>query len=204
MRKRFWDWSAPIYVWAMRADKGGYQWMYHRIAEVVRGRRVLELASGPGLIALNVAEATQSMVATDYSEGMVAEARRQAHSDKLRFEVADATDLPYADSSFDVVIIANALHIMPAPERALAEIGRVLTPGGTLVAPNFVMLQGSSGKNLWARFLELLGVRFESEWDADGYLAFLARCGWKPHYRELLPLRIPLLYVECERGQTLQ
>ncbi|MFQ9418242.1 MAG: class I SAM-dependent methyltransferase [Lachnospiraceae bacterium] len=46
--------------------------------------------------------------------------------DNLIFEVADATDLPYENHSFDVVLIANALHIMPEPEKALKEIERVL------------------------------------------------------------------------------
>lgn len=44
----------------------------------------------------------------------------------LSFEVADAINLPYADGSFDVVIIANALHVMENPEQALSEINRVL------------------------------------------------------------------------------
>ena len=44
------------------------------------------------------------------------------HPSNLHFEVADATTLPYDDNSFDVVLIANALHVMPAPEKALKEI----------------------------------------------------------------------------------
>jgi ubiquinone/menaquinone biosynthesis C-methylase UbiE len=50
--------------------------------------------------------------------------------------VADATALPYADDSFDAVLIANALHVMPEPEKALREIDRALRLGGILIAPN--------------------------------------------------------------------
>ena len=53
--------------------------------------------------------------------------------------MADATALPYADDSFDAVLIANALHVMPEPEKALREIDRVLRPGGILIAPNFMV-----------------------------------------------------------------
>ena len=50
----------------------------------------------------------------------------------------DTCKLRYADDSFDVVIIANALHIIPEPERALAEMRRVLKKDGILIAPNFI------------------------------------------------------------------
>ena len=45
--------------------------------------------------------------------------------------------LPYADESFDVVIVSNALHIVPQPEKALQEIKRVLKDDGVLIAPTF-------------------------------------------------------------------
>ena len=56
----------------------------------------------------------------------------------LSFEVVDAKHLPYKDDSFDVVIIANALHVMFEPEKAVKEIERVLRKDGLLIAPNFV------------------------------------------------------------------
>ena len=94
---------------------------------------VLEIATGPGLIAKHVAGATERMISTDYSEGMIRQARKGTLPANLTFEVADATCLPYPDSSFDVVLIANALHVMPEPEKALREIDRVLRPGGVLI-----------------------------------------------------------------------
>ena len=57
---------------------------------------------------------------------MIAEAKRDNRSAKLHFSGQDMFHLPYADESFDVVIVANALHIVPEPEKALSEIRRVL------------------------------------------------------------------------------
>jgi Methylase involved in ubiquinone/menaquinone biosynthesis len=97
MKKKTWDLYAPVYEKAMRADIKIYQFMYDRIPEVIRGREVLEIATGPGLLAKHVAPAARRMVATDYSDGMIAEARKGECPDNLTFEVADATDLPYSD-----------------------------------------------------------------------------------------------------------
>ena len=76
MKKRIWDLYAPIYERAMRADKKVYGYMYERIPEMIRDREVLEIATGPGLLAKHVAPAAKWMVATDYSDGMIAEAKK--------------------------------------------------------------------------------------------------------------------------------
>lgn len=64
--------------------------------------------------------------ATDASAAMIAQAKRGDFSSKLYFSVQDMFHLPYADQSFDVVIVSNALHIVPHPEKALIEFRRVL------------------------------------------------------------------------------
>ena len=51
MNKRIWDLYAPIYERAMRMDKKLYQFMYERIPELIRNKDVLEVATGPGLLA---------------------------------------------------------------------------------------------------------------------------------------------------------
>ena len=142
MKKKIWDLYAPIYERAMRADANIYEFMYARIPKVIRGKEVLEIATGPGLLAKHVAPAAKRMVATDYSDGMIREANKGERPSNLTFEVADATELPYMDDSFDVVLIANALHVMPEPEKALSEINRVLRLDGILIAPNFVEHRG--------------------------------------------------------------
>lgn len=126
MNKKIWDLYAPIYERAMRSDRKVYQMMYDRIPKVIQEKDVLEIATGPGLLAKHVAYAANKMIATDYSEGMIAEAQKGKYPANLTFEVVDAADLPFDDKSFDVVLIANALHVMPNPEKALIEIERVL------------------------------------------------------------------------------
>ena len=202
MNKKIWDLYAPIYELAMRSDKKVYQFMYDRIPERIRGKEVLEIATGPGLLAKHVASAASSMIATDYSDGMIAEAKKGDYPQNLKFEVADAAALPYEDDSFDVVLNANALHVMPQPEKALQEIDRVLRKDGLLIAPNFVEHKAGFISRLWSGILNLAGVRFDHQWTGDEYLAFLERNGWQVTFRKEMSARITLMYTECEKAAT--
>ena len=105
--------------------------------------------------------------------------------------------LPYADKSFDVVIVSNALHIVPQPEKALAEIRRVLKDDGVLIAPTFTHGNGTLRGRIKLFFMKLAGFPLNSRWSSADYLAFLRQNSWTVRKSTVLKASFPLTYAEC-------
>ena len=200
--KNFWDRNAGRYDRFMRKDGAAYDEMYELIRPVVRHKTVLELAAGTGLIAKHIVNAAAHIEATDASAEMVAEAKRDNHSAKLHFSVQDMFRLPYANQSFDVVIVSNALHIVPQPEKALAEIRRVLKDDGELIAPTFTHAGNSFTGKVRAFFMKLAGFPLHSRWTSEEYLSFLRQNGWTVQKSVVLKASFPLTYTECVKSEV--
>ena len=200
--KDFWDKNAGRYDRFMRKDRAAYDEMYELIRPVVRHKTVLELATGTGLIAKNIVNAAAHIEATDASAEMIAEAKRDNRSTKLYFSVQDMFRLPYAEESFDVVIVSNALHIVPQPEKALAEIRRVLKDDGVLIAPTFTHAGNSFSGKVKAFFMKLAGFPLHSRWTSEEYLRFLSQNGWTVRKSAVLKASFPLTYAECEKTEV--
>ena len=97
-------------------------------AGVIQDARVLDAACGAGYVTQLAFERGAAVTGADFSAAMLAEARR-LHP-LVQFEQADAEALPYADQSFDAVVINFGVHHFPFPERALSETRRVLRASG--------------------------------------------------------------------------
>lgn len=200
--KYFWDKNAGRYDRFMRKDRAAYDEMYELIRPIVRHKTVLELATGTGLIAKHIVNAAAHIEATDASAEMIAEAKRDNRSAKLHFSVQDMFRLPYANQSFNVVIVSNALHIVPQPEKALQEIKRVLKDDGTLIAPTFTHAGNSFSGKVKAFFMKLAGFPFHSKWTTEEYLRFLRQNGWAVRKSTVLKASFPLTYAECVKSEV--
>ncbi len=108
-----------------------------RLAGIGPGGRVLDIGTGTGIVALEALAAGAALTGIDLSEKMLEMARRRVNErglgKKAEFQKMDAEALELEDRSFDAVVSLYALLHFPAPEKALAEMLRVLEPGGTLV-----------------------------------------------------------------------
>src|SRR5713101_4992823 len=119
-----------------------------RIARLVQAvnptadARVLEVATGPGYVAMGFAAIAREVVGIDLTEAplAIAEQRRQEQElHNVRFQLADASRLPFADGEFDVVVCRLAFHHFEQPPRMLGEMVRVCTPQGTVVVEDIVV-----------------------------------------------------------------
>ena len=201
-RMNFWDRTAIIYDRFMRRDAAAYDRMYALLRPVVRDKTVLELAAGTGLIAKHIANAAEYIEVTDASEQMIRQAERENHAENLHFSVQDMFCLPYADAAFDVVIVSNALHIVPQPERALREIKRVLKDDGVLIAPTFTHTENSFPGKVKAFFMNLAGFPLHSKWTSEEYLKFLQQNDWTVRKSVVLKASFPLTYTECVKSEV--
>jgi SAM-dependent methyltransferase len=100
------------------------------------GLRWLDLGCGTGALTETVLRSSEPVAVTgvDQSAGFVAYATAHVTDPRARFEVADATELPFADAEFDAVISGLVLNFVPEPRRAVAEAARVIGDGGTVAA----------------------------------------------------------------------
>src|SRR3954464_10264281 len=101
------------------------------LAAIGRGSRVLDVATGTGDLAIELARRGAEVVASDFSDEMLAVARRKAP--ELRFEHGNALALPYADAEFDAATVGFGARNFSDLERGLAEMARVVKPGGRVV-----------------------------------------------------------------------
>ena len=199
--QNFWDKNAGRYDRFMRKDAAAYDRLYELLCPVVRQKTVLELATGTGLIAKHIVRYADHIEATDASQEMIEQAKQGVKSAKLYFSVQDMFHLPYADQSFDVVIVVNALHIVPEPEKALSEIRRVLKDDGVLVAPTFTHADNAFFGKVKAFFMRLAGFPLHSKWTSHEYLAFLRENGWTVQKSTVLKASFPLTYAECVKSE---
>jgi demethylmenaquinone methyltransferase/2-methoxy-6-polyprenyl-1,4-benzoquinol methylase len=124
------------------------------------GNRVLDCATGTGDLALafkRTVGSDGSVLGTDFCQEMLIPAPAKAAREGLdvKFEVADAMALPYADDSFDVASIAFGIRNVDDPVRCLKEMARVVKPGGRVVVLEFGQPSGPFGAlfRFYSRFI---------------------------------------------------
>lgn len=184
--QKFWERVARLYTPLQeKTNRELYDRVIDRCRPYIRpDSHVLELGCGTGQFTFPLCGGCASWLATDFSPRMVEEGTRLNRT-KAHFAVADATNLPQADGTFDVVLMANVLHIMPDPEKALREIHRVLKKDGVLLAPTFVYQGKINRARLWV--LERVGFKTFHKWTLREYGDFIAARDFALLEAEIIP-----------------
>lgn len=121
-----------------------------RRASAFRPERILETAAGTGIVteALHCAMPNAQMVATDLNPAMLQVASQRVRSEKVSFEAADALQLPFEDSAFDLVVCQFGVMFYPDKVRGNAEAHRVLREGGRYLVAIWDRLENNNASQL--------------------------------------------------------
>ncbi|GAA1491402.1 demethylmenaquinone methyltransferase [Brachybacterium sacelli] len=141
--------------------------------EIETDGTVLDLAAGTGTSSAAIARSGARVVAADFSLGMMAEGRRRGAP--VPFIGADAQHLPFADDSFDAAVISFGLRNVHRPQDALAEMARVVRPGGRVVVCEFSTPTSLLFRTVYERYLlralPAVARRLATSAEAYDYLA---------------------------------
>ena len=135
--KTYWTRRADSYAFGQFTEENEKRWMNVVLRECPEGDglKVLDIGTGPGFFAINLAKRGYDVTAVDYTPAMLEEAKNNAgqYRDSIRFLQMDAQKLTFADESFDVVISRNLTWNLENPQRAYTEWHRVLRKGGVML-----------------------------------------------------------------------
>jgi ubiquinone/menaquinone biosynthesis C-methylase UbiE len=157
-----------------------------RIARLVQAvspmadARVLEVATGPGYVAMGFAAVAREVVGIDLTEAplAIAEQRRQEQGlHNVRFQLADAARLPFADGEFDVVVCRLAFHHFAEPPRMLSEMVRVCAPHGTVAVEDIVVSEHPARAAYQNRFENLRDPSHTAAFSLSALLGLFAEAG---------------------------
>ncbi|MBI4205475.1 MAG: methyltransferase domain-containing protein [Betaproteobacteria bacterium] len=155
------------------------------------GERLLDVACGTGIVVRIAAPRVApggSIAGLDIDPAMIAVARslvRGPDGVTLHWHCASAQDMPFASATFDVALCLQGLQYLPSCVAGLAEIRRVMKPGGRLVALVWSSLEDCKGQHALARALERRNVdaaailKAYSLGDSDGIRALAAEAGFR-------------------------
>ncbi len=195
MSRSFWDRVAGLYdlfEWSNRKVNTAAR---TRVGELVpSGARVLDCAAGTGEFSLAAAKRAASVLCTDQSEAMLARARKKVRTrglSNVTFARRDLTALPDPDGSFDAVIAANVLHLLPDPETAVRELWRVTAPGGLLILPTYLQGRAGAAYGSMIKIYQGVGFHYEHAFTSETYREFLERLGLAPVTLEVISGGVP-------------
>ena len=144
----------------------------------VSDARALDVATGPGLLALALAEHCREVVGVDLTEAPLAIAERNRHergATNVRFQTGDADRLPFADGEFDIVVCRFALHHFEDPARVLREMARVSRD--KVAAEDLVASEEAARAAYHNRFEQLRDPSHTRALPPSELMAMLASCG---------------------------
>ena len=199
----YWERHAKRYDRSTRFLSRPVPRMLELAVDTVKERaHVLEVAAGTGLVTAAIAPVVGKLVATDYAAAMVhqLEARvREAQLANVACEQADLYSLRFDAASFDAVIAANVLHLVPDLEGALASMKRVLKPSGVMVVPTYLHGETITAAVL-SRAFALTGFPGKRRFKAVSLRRAIEAAGLVVNHEEVIRGPIPIGFITARHA----
>jgi ABC-2 type transport system ATP-binding protein len=166
---------------------------------------VVEFGCGTGYFTRAIAENARHVTATDLSKRMIEAARSNLRGlDNVAFQVQDSESASMPSDEYDAALMANMLHTLDDPVKALKECYRVLKPGGTLLIINYTE-EGMSRVErtlLFFRFALKFGFPPRKNWPltSEKLPSFLAQAGFRIERIDLIKGRLNAFYIKAKKA----
>jgi len=202
---RFWNSFSAKYDRFINSTLGTtYHKLYQPLkADVTGTGKILEVATGTGLLAFEICNHVKSINAIDIAPEMIkiaCDKQKQKNISNIVFEVGDSCNLVFEDETFDVIIASNVLHLLFEPEKSLAEIRRVLKPDGIAILPTFCHANNLQSRTISA-FMSLFGFRARNKWNTKSFILFLENNRFAIIKSQIIPGKIPLMYCVTKKNK---
>lgn len=177
----FWDKAAGLYDLFENVYNGEVnRKLSEAVADLMEPTdRVLECACGTGMISKRIAPKCKELIATDFSVGMLRQAKKNCASfSNVKIKKADITNLKCEDNAFDKVVAGNVIHLLDDPKVALNELIRACKVGGTVIIPTYVNYENAGKPSLFIRLIEKFGAGFKCQFNYETYKDFFYKMGY--------------------------
>lgn len=177
----FWDYIANFYDFFENLYNSKVnQELCKKVAERMSANdNVLECACGTGMISVHIATKCRSLIATDFSQGMIAKSREKCKDIKnIRVEKANIMQLEYPNESFDKVVAANVIHLLDQPDIAISELIRVCKKGGKIIIPTYIIMKEHGISTILIRLINHFTKTFLYQFNEQSYKNFFNKQGY--------------------------
>ncbi|MDO5726168.1 MAG: methyltransferase domain-containing protein [Tissierellia bacterium] len=194
-KSKTWDRFADIYDKFLSKERPAYEELSKLITMNDSQLKTLELCAGTGILTEYIADSFNDYEASDYSNEMLINLKEKFKDKDLKYSIIDCTNIDRPDNSYDLIIMANAIHILPDPEAALNEVKRILKPDGIFIVATFLR-ENTLKQNVQTAMMRIMGIETVNSWSYIAYQNYFIKNGWHILKTKKAPAGFPIGYVE--------
>ncbi len=191
--------SERITALLLKKDQAVMEMVYDRVRAVIEKKDVLEAECGNGLMISHCAASAASYTAADASESRLKAVKRKEAAANVFYIHAHADALPFADHTFDAVLLNHVLTFAPNDDAVLLEAGRLLKRNGILITLDYTKGEADLSETARLKLMDPVMILSSVLKEKDALRHLLLQNGWIPCEESVLDGTLPLVYMEWKK-----